>query len=108
MKYTHQALDNRHSHNQVFKHMIRFPKSHTGTGVLDFDRARRWFTEKYGWSQDVELQAEMHRVQRFHTEEYAVEEINPRWAFLSKYDDYRIYVATEQELSFFILSHPKT
>jgi len=108
MKYTHQALDNRHSHNQVFKHMIRFPKSHYGTGVLDFDRARRWFTEKYGWSQDVELQVEMHRNKRLHQEAYEPDDINTHWAFLSKYDDYRIYVATEQELSFFILSHPKT
>ena len=88
--------------------MIRFEKHNLGTGVLDFDRARRWFTEKYGWSQDVELQAEMHRNKRLHQESYEPDDINPRWAFLSKYDDYRIYVATEQELSFFILSHPKT
>ena len=88
--------------------MIRFPKSHLGTGVLDFDRARRWFTATYGWSQDVELQAEMLKNQRAHKEAYTIDDINTHWAFLSKYDDYRIYVATEQELSFFILSHPKT
>ena len=108
MKYTHQALDRRHSHRNVFRYVIRFEKHHFGTGVLDFDRARRWFTATYGWSQDVELQAEMHKNRRHHKEAYQPDDINPHWAFLSKYDDYRIYVATDQELAFFILSHPKT
>jgi len=106
MKYEYQLLDNRHSHRHRFKYMIRFPKHHHGTGVLDFDRARRWFTDKYGWSQDVELQGEMAKNRRQHPEAYQPDEINPHWAFLSKYDDYRIYVVSDQEMSFFILSHP--
>jgi hypothetical protein len=108
MKYKHFELDKRYSHTANFKHMISFERSMLGTGVLDFDRARRWFTEKYGWSQDVEIQGEMRSNKRVHQEAYEPGEINPHWAFLSKYNDYRIYVATDQELAFFILSHPQT
>jgi hypothetical protein len=42
--------------------MIEFSKGHwKGTGVLSFDRARRWFTTNYGWGQDVEVRSELLR-----------------------------------------------
>jgi hypothetical protein len=37
-----------------------------------------------------------------------MEDINPLWAYGVKYNDYRIYVATDKELNWFMLSHPRT
>jgi hypothetical protein len=34
------------------------------------------------------------------------DDVNPIWAYSAKYNDYRIYVATDKELNWFILSHP--
>lgn len=64
MNYEVTKLDNRHSWHLQFKYMIEFKKSRTyfgsgltNNGVLEFDRSRRWFNEKFGWSQDVETRA---------------------------------------------------
>ncbi len=86
--------------------MLEFVKSPwSGTGVLDFDRARRWFAKTYGWSQDVDTRyriLEESRKTIFVTEE----DLNPHWAYSVQYQSYRIYVATEKELTMFILANP--
>ena len=108
MKYKVNKMDRRYTRHG-YQYLIEFSKvTHFGTGVLDFDRARRWFTQTYGWSQDVEQQMAMQLNKRHHQDAYQPNDINPHWASLIKYDDYRIYVATEKELAFFILSHPQT
>jgi hypothetical protein len=58
MKYHVTQLDGRYSHTGSFGYVLEFSKNTWGTystGVLDFDRARRWMNRTYGWSQDVEL-----------------------------------------------------
>ena len=108
MKYQVTRLDGRFSHSGVFNYMLEFSKNTwgNGTGVLDFDRARRWFTTTYGWGQDVEVRSELLRSKQHHEEEFEPDDINSTWAFSAKYNDYRIYVATDKELSWFLLCHP--
>jgi hypothetical protein len=107
MKYKVTKLDYRYSHRTTYQYMIEFSKGHwIGTGVLIFDRARKWFTTNYGWGQDVEVRSELLRVQQHHAELFEPDDINDAWAFSAKYNDYRIYVATDKELSWFLLCHP--
>jgi hypothetical protein len=107
MKYKVVKLDHRYSHRTTYQYVIEFSKGHwLGTGVLDFDRARKWFTTNYGWGQDVEVRSELLRAKQHHAEEFEPDDINSTWAFSAKFNDYRIYVATDKELSWFLLCHP--
>lgn len=88
--------------------MIEFPRSHfASTDVLDFDRSLRWFTDNFGWGQDVAVRNEMLINQRKYPENYQPNDINPVWAYSIKYNNYRIYVNGEAELNWYVLSHPK-
>lgn len=109
MQYNVTKLDGRYNYGSDYHYMIVFSKLHwPGTGVLRFDRARRWFTDAYGWSQDILTQTNMVENCRHHPEQYDPNDINPVWAYCAQYNDYRIYVATDRELSWFILCHPKS
>ena len=100
-------MDGRYT-NYGYTHLIEFEKSNFSTGVLDFDRCRRWFNEHFGWSQDVETRAQMQLNKRMHDNEYLDNDINPVWAYCVKYGDYRIYVNDDKTLSWFVLNHPAT
>lgn len=107
MKYKVVKLDQRYSHHGDFAYMLEFSKGHwIGTGVLSFDRVRKWFTTNYGWGQDVEVRSELLRSKRHHAEEFEPDDINSVWAFSAKYNDYRIYIDNDQTLSWFLLCHP--
>lgn len=113
MIYSVTKLDNRHSWHIDFKYMIEFKKSSPGwaigtktsSGVLNFDRARRWFNTTFGWSQDVETRQS---IVTLGTKKQAQvdQDYNLKWAYSIKYDDYRIYVDDESTLNWFVLSHP--
>lgn len=106
MHYTVTKMDGRYS-KHGYQYLIEFSRNLTfGTGVLDFDRARRWFNATFGWSQDVETRDEMLRNRMYHKDIYTEEDINPAWAYAVKYGDYRIYVASEKELNWFVLANP--
>ena len=111
MQYQVARLDGRFSHSGSFDYVLEFSKSlwSNGTGVLDFDRARRWMNRTYGWSQDVEIQSSIKRLQSIHPG-VAVqdEDMNQHWAYSVIYKDYRIYLASEKELTFFQLAHSGT
>lgn len=99
-------MDGRYS-RYGYTYLIEFQKSTwSGTGVLDFDRCRRWFNEHFGWSQDVETRAKMLENKRMHLDAYEPNDINPIWAYCVKYGDYRIYVDSDKTLSWFVLNHP--
>lgn len=111
MNYEITKLDNRHSWHLQFKYMIEFKKTKSfhsyydrSAGVLEFDRSRKWFNEKFGWSQDVETRAEIIKLAALGQ---APEAFNESWAYSIKYNDYRIYVTDEATLNWFTLSHPK-
>jgi hypothetical protein len=99
-------MDGRYSHHG-YTYLLEFSKSvHYGTGVLDFDRARRWFNATFGWSQDVETREKMQGNRHYQPRAYQNEDINVNWAYCVKYGDYRIYVDNDQTLSWFVLAHP--
>ena len=104
MKYKITKMDNRYS-KYGYQYLIEFSQNfRNGTGVLDFDRSRRWFNEHYGWSQDVETRASI--IKSAPLDELP-EAFNSAWAYSIKYNDYRIYVHDDATLNWFVLSHPK-
>lgn len=112
MNYTITKLDKRHSWHSSFDFMICFNKppvqSSRETGVLDFDRSRRWFTKTYGWSQDVDSRAKISFLYATLSKSGMIDnqELNPYWSYSLDYRDYRIYVRSEKEVEWFVLSHP--
>jgi len=102
MKYQVTNLDQRFSHSASFNYMLRFGKpSWEGTGVLDFDRARRWMNRTYGWSQEVDTRSAIK-----HSDIVLQDgDINLHWAYSTVYKDYRIYLKGNEELAFFQLAH---
>jgi len=106
MNYKITKMDGRYSH-YGYTHLLEFSRSvQHGTGVLDFDRARRWFNTTFGWSQDVETRAKLFENRLYNKEAYAPDDINRVWAYAVKYGDYRIYINDEQTLGWFVLAHP--
>lgn len=85
--------------------MVEFSKIGRGTGVLDFDRARRWMNRTYGWSQEVETRSAIEYIADAVTQS---EDINQHWAYSISYRDYRIYLRGQKELAFFQLAHSGT
>ena len=96
MNYTVTRLDRRHSWHDYFPYMIEFKKrtewaiGRDSTGVLEFDRCRKWFNETWGWSQDVETRDEMLRTT---TKTEQLDDINRFWSYSIRYQEYRIYVS---------------
>jgi hypothetical protein len=111
MKYQVTDMDRRFSHSASFNYMLEFSKNTWGhsTGVLDFDRARRWMNRTWGWGQDVETRTAIKRCKMLNPD-VAIqdEDINQHWAYSVAYKDYRIYLASEKELAFFQLAHSGT
>jgi hypothetical protein len=94
MNYTITKLDRRHAWHKQFAYMIEFKKRSDwavgGTsGVLDFDRVRKWMNESWGWSQDVETRDEMRKtmIKAGHPDD-----VNRFWSYSIRYGEYRIYV----------------
>jgi hypothetical protein len=105
MYYEIIKLDRRHNWHHLYSCYIKFSRDHVltpGTGVLEFDRARRWFNRTYGWSQDVQTQNDI-RIGGGNQED-----LNQLWAYSTQYRNYRIYVASDKELMFFELAHAGT
>ena len=100
-------MDGRYTH-YGYRYLIEFSRNQNSTGVLEFDRARRWFNEQFGWSQDVETRHSMKENRLYHPEVYQDADINPVWGYAVKYGDYRIYVDSDATLSWFVLCHPKS
>ena len=109
MNYKIVQLDKRHNWRKIYRYSIEFPKGVFSSGVLDFDRARRWFNRTYGWSQDVRTQNEIAgQLNDRVPESHEPDDINLLWAYCTEYRNYRIYVASDKELMFFELAHAGT
>jgi hypothetical protein len=111
MNYKITKLDKRYAYCEQFPYMIEFRKNpdwavgaSAGSGVLDFDRCRRWFNETWGWSQDIETRTEMvkSKVRLNLSLDDDWSEINRCWAWSCRYQEYRIY-ANESALTMFKL-----
>jgi hypothetical protein len=96
MNYVITKLDRRYAYHGQFPYMIEFRKNTEwglGTGVLDFDRVRKWMNETWGWSQDIETRAEMVKSKvRMNKIDDGFADINRYWAYSCRYQEYRIYV----------------
>ena len=110
MKYEVVKLDGRFSYSKIYRYCIEFSSNRLlGTGVLDFDRARRWFNRTYGWSQDVKTQNKIAReLNSMVPASHEPDDINSHWAYSTEYRNYRIYVSSDRELMMFELTHAGT
>jgi len=94
MRYKITKLDRRYTYWEQFDYLIEFHKARgwqDGSGVLDFDRCRKWFNATYGWSHDMETRTDMVKAMVFINEKDWTE-INRDWAYSIRYQEYRIYV----------------
>ena len=110
MRYEVTKLDRRHSWYAQFAYMLEFSKNTwKGTGVLDFDRARRWMNQTWGWSQDVDTRLALcKRMMDPANHSVEHEDINLHWAYSVQYNDYRIYLVSDKELGWFQLAHAQS
>ena len=108
MRYQVTRLDKRFANHDHFKYMLEFSMATwRGTGVLDFDRARRWMNQTWGRSQDVDTRNKIILRKTALTDSLVQEDdINIHWAYAVKYNDYRIYLKDDQALMYFQLAHP--
>ena len=110
MNYTVTKLDKRHAWHSDFAWMVEFRRTASWntnlneSGVLMFDRCRRWFNEKFGWSQDVETRQSINRLGYKQVD--VSQDLNNAWAYSIKYSEYRIYIADDATLNWFTLSFP--
>jgi hypothetical protein len=96
MNFTITKLDRRHAWHDQFPYMVEFHRrkswdNKTAGGVLEFDQARRWFNETYGWSQDVETREEIIKSMT-QTADWKEDQINKHWAYSIRYQEYRVYL----------------
>jgi len=109
MKYETVKLNGRNSWGKIYRYTIEFPKGTYSSGVLEFDRARRWFNRTYGWSTDVRTQNEIaEQLNDQVPSSHQSDDLNLQWAYSTEYRNYRIYVASDKELMFFELAHSGT
>lgn len=108
-RYTIIRMDRRYTYREHFEYIIEFKRhvsipyiGYDRSGVIEFDRCRRWFNEKFGWSQDV-----VTRDTLIEAGSEGREGVNQTWAYSVQYDQYRIYVRDDTALSWFLLSHPQ-
>ena len=109
MNYEIVKLNGRNSWSKIYRYTIEFTKGDYSSGVLEFDRARRWFNRTYGWSTDVKTQDEIAcQLNDQVPESHQSDDLNLLWAYSTEYRNYRIYVSSDKELMFFELAHSGT
>jgi hypothetical protein len=123
MKYNIQKLDGRFSYRQWFGYYIGFSGYMSrGRGPLEFNNALKWFVDTYGWSAEIRQYCKIHewvntssRISMAASNPglhsgillNSPDHCNPLWSWTNVYDDLRIYVATDKELTFFQLANPQ-
>ena len=109
MNYEIVKLNGRNAWSKIYRYTIEFPKGDYSSGVLEFDRSRRWFNRTYGYSTDVKTQNEIaEQLNDRVPESHQSDDLNLQWAYSTEYRNYRIYVASDKELMFFELTHSGT
>lgn len=98
----YQISKNKCSFSKHYQHVIMFHKNESTTGMLDFDRCRRWFVSNFDWAQEIESIA---NILPCHDQN---QNINFVWAYSVKYSNCNIYVDNDKTLSWFLLCNPVT
>ena len=127
MKYTIQRLDGRFTYRDWFQYYIGFSHQMSNDqGPLNFDHCLQWFIQTYGWAAEIRQYADIHRWINMnqHMTQHMIRKFgnnhplkipaaldlptscNPYWSWTNGYSDLRIYVRSDQELSFFHLANP--
>jgi len=122
MKYEIIRLDGRYTYRDLFEYCIKFSnRMAVEHGPLNFNDAVKWFSETYGWSAEARQYDNMINwttaSQRVMSQFSSVrlssgilpelpEHCNPHWSWTNGYDDLRIYVKSQQELTLFTLKYP--
>ena len=110
MKYKIRKLDGRYSYREYFKYCLVFPNIQLSYRYVEhFNNALQWFAQTYGPSTEIRMWKDIldHR-NRFGAvllnEEPLPKYVNFNWSWSNGYDDLRIYIKSEKELSFFKMS----
>jgi hypothetical protein len=119
MKYEIIRLDGRFTYRELFEYCIKFSnRMAVDQGPLKFNDALRWFFDTYGWSAEVRDYSKMQKwtLQATHWLGNArplaaaagvLTELpphcNPHWSWTNGFDDLRIYVRSDAEITLFKL-----
>ncbi len=114
MRYKIVKLDGRWSYRKFFEHAIIFSnRMNVWSGPMYFAEAQKHFFDTYGWSAEIRQWAD---IREYHQNIWNYvkptipgvmpECVNPYWSWTNGYDDLRIYVKGQQELTFFQLKYP--
>jgi hypothetical protein len=115
MRYSISKLDHYHlqhladfsykidfSLTQAYLNPIEYPNE---SAMLNFDQCRRWFNDTFGQSEEAETRADL-IISTGAIVKYNGIAYNRDWAFRCSYKSYCIYVRSDKELNWFVLSHP--
>lgn len=115
MKYHKQKMDGRHNYNDRFKYYLNWPISmNYNRGPLHFNHALQWCIQTWGWSAEVRQYYELLRwkimcinhPQLVPSSQDLDTACNTYWTWSNQFNSLRIYLRSEQELSWFQLAHP--
>jgi hypothetical protein len=115
MKYKIVKLDGRWSYRKYFEYAIIFSnRMNAWNGPLNFTEAQKHFFDTYGWSAEIrqwaDIKTYLSNIFRYVGNGPAPvmpECVNQYWSWTNGYDDLRIYVASDKELTFFRLTFPE-
>ena len=114
MKYKIVKLDGRWSYRKYFEYAIIFTNRMSAwNGPMHFADAQKYFFDTYGWSAEIRQWAE---IREYHQNVWNYVKPNPPgimpecvnsyWSWTNGYEDLRIYVKSQQELTLFRLKYP--
>lgn len=116
MKHNYRIikLDRRYRYHDWFEYAISWPgRMVFSHGPLQFAQAQQWFFDTYGWSAEIrqyeDIRAYIDDANRFLRPALPMPAvINPHWSWTNGINnECRVYLATEKELTFFMMSHPR-
>ena len=114
MKYKIVKLDGRWSYRKYFEYAIIFSnRMSIWNGPMNFAEAQKYFFDTYGWSAEIrqwvdikEYLSVIHRYSNPGLEPIQPDAVNINWSWTNGYEDLRIYVKSQQELTLFTLKYP--
>jgi hypothetical protein len=114
MKYKIVKLDGRWSYRKHFEYAVIFSgRMSNSQGPMQFAEAQKYFFDTYGWSAEIRQWAD---IREYHQNVWNYIKptppgimpdcVNPYWSWTNGYEDLRIYVKSQQELTLFRLKYP--
>jgi len=125
MNYRIAKLDGRWNYHSFFAFAVIFSPNIPDPGerigdkgmllkfVLDFTTAQEYFLNTYGWSAEVRQWVDIYNYYKFKNggpyfspESEMPKCVNMYWSWTNGFNDLRIYVKSEKELTLFRLKYP--